>query len=223
MRSGCRWRDLDAPGLPSGVTHWRRFRLWERRSRLWRLWHQALAQLYQEKKVDLSRAAIDGTLVPSFSFRSQTGYSGKDHQTGTKVLAVTDKGGLPLSLVLSPGNYHDQPLALPAMKRLKAGRRTRPEVLLGDKGFDGTTLRRELRKRGIKVNIPERQYGKRRKRGRPPNYDKDLGKQRYVVERTNGWLKSFRRIRFRYDYSLASFRAFVLLACIVVCVRRLVV
>jgi transposase len=26
LRSGCRWRDLDRPGSPSGVTHWRRLR-----------------------------------------------------------------------------------------------------------------------------------------------------------------------------------------------------
>ena len=30
LRSGCRWRDLNVPGFPSGVTYWRRFRLWER-------------------------------------------------------------------------------------------------------------------------------------------------------------------------------------------------
>lgn len=223
LRSGCRWRDLDAPGLPSGVTHWRRFRLWEGKSKLWWLWRQLLSRLYDHQQVDLSQAAIDGTLTPSFAFKSQTGYSGKYHRTGTKLVAVTESAGLPVSLVFSAGNRHDSPLALPALKRLKVGKRTRPKVLLGDKGFDSTTLRRTLRQRGIKTNIPEREFTRRRKRGRPPNYDKELGKKRYVVERTNSWLKSFRRVRFRYDYTIASFRGFVLLACIVVCVRRLIV
>jgi len=222
LRSGCRWRDLNVPGLPSGVTHWRRFRLWERQSRLWWVWRCLLTRLYREKRIDLSRAAIDGTLVPSFSFQDKTGYSGKDQQTGTKILSVTDKEGIPLVVSLTSGNRHDTPFAIPIMRRLKVGQRTRPRILLGDKGFDSAAVRRALRKRGIKTNIPERRFRRRRKRGRPPKYDKNLGKQRYVVERTNGWLKSFRRVHFRYDYSIASFRAFVLLACIVVCVRQLI-
>ena len=30
LRSGCRWRDLDRSGSPSGVTHWRRLRYWHK-------------------------------------------------------------------------------------------------------------------------------------------------------------------------------------------------
>lgn len=116
LRSGCRWRDLDVHGFPSGVTHWRRFRLWERRSKFWWLWRHVLRQLYREKTLDLSRAAIDGTLVPSFAFREKTGYSGKDHHTGTKVLSITDRRGIPVAIVVSSGNRHDQPLARPALK-----------------------------------------------------------------------------------------------------------
>ena len=123
---------------------------------------------------------------------------------------------------LVSGNRHDSPFATPTIKRLRVGSRTRPGIILGDKGFDSVAFRRTLRKRGIKTNIPEREFQTRRKRGRPPTYDRELGKQRYVVERSNGWLKSFRRVHFRYDYTIASFRAFVLLACLVVCVRRLI-
>lgn len=28
LRWGCRWRDLDRKGFPTGVTHWRRLRFW---------------------------------------------------------------------------------------------------------------------------------------------------------------------------------------------------
>jgi len=51
--------------------------------------------LYREKKIDLSQAVLDGTLVPRFAFTDKTGYSGKDHRTGTKILSVTDKEGIP--------------------------------------------------------------------------------------------------------------------------------
>ena len=173
--------------------------------------------------IDLSRAVLDGTLIPSFSFRDKTGYSGKHHRTGTKASTLTDAQGFPLSLVLAPGERHDAPLALPTINRLRVGQRTRPDLLLADKGYDSVTIRRALRRRGIKTNIPERQFQHRRKRGRPPQYGRDIGKQRYVGERTNAWLKSYRRVHFRYDVTLVSFRAFLLLACVVICVRKLVV
>jgi hypothetical protein len=48
-----------------------------------------------------------------------------------------------------------------------------------------------------------------------------LQRKRYVVERSIGWLKGFRRLRFRVDRTAASFHAFVYLAVLVLCVRRL--
>jgi transposase len=204
------------------VTHWRRLRFWEKRSRLLRVWRQTLSLLYTAGTLNLTLSSLDGTLVPSFSFNETTGYSGRKQQTGSKLSTLTDKEGLPIALVFAPGNRHDQSLAERTMKRLKAGSRRRPDLLLADKGYDGKAFRRSLRKRGIKANIPERTFKKRRKRGRPPSYSKSLGRKRYVVERTNAWLKSFRRVHFRYDKTISSFRAFVLLACVVVCVRRLI-
>lgn len=211
------------PGFPSGVTHWRRLRYWERKSKLWILWRITLSTLFRVGLIDLSRAVLDGTLISSFSFKEKTGYSGKHHRTGTKLSCLTDAQGLPLSILFASGNRHDAPLALPTIRRLKVGQHTRPGIILADKGYDGADLRRTLLHRGIRTNIPERQFQRRRKRGRPPAYDRTLGKQRYVVERTNGWLKSFRRLRFRYDYTMASFRGLVLLACLVIGVRKLVV
>jgi transposase len=51
--------------------------------------------------------------------------------------------------------------------------------------------------------------------------DAALQRKRYVVERTLGWLKGFRRLRYRVDRTAASFQAFVYLAILVLCVRRL--
>lgn len=223
LRSGQRWRDLDLPGYPSGVTHWRRLRFWERKSLLWRVWRKTLSLLFRSGLLTFARVILDGTLIPSFSFKDTTGYSGKHHRVGTKVVTLVTEDGIPLTVTFASGQRHDLPLARPTLRRLRVGRRTRPDLLLGDKGFDDTAFRRDLRRRHIRTNIPERQYQHRRKRGRPPTYDKNLGKERYVVERTNGWLKSFRRIHFRYDVSLASFRAFFLVECIVVGVRKLIV
>jgi transposase len=55
-------------------------------------------------------------------------------------------------------------------------------------------------------------------------YAKDVGLQRkrYVVERTPGWLKGFRRLRYRVDRTAVSIHAFVYLAVLVLCARPLV-
>ena len=76
LRSGCRWRDLDRPGSPSGVTHWRRLSYWHRRRGYRRVWHSLLNFLVQDKRLDRSLVSLDGTLIPSQEFLEQMGYSG---------------------------------------------------------------------------------------------------------------------------------------------------
>src|SRR5215213_11421539 len=61
LRSGCRWRDLDRPGFPSGVTHWRRLRYWYRRPGYRRVWRTLLNLLAQCKRLDRSLVSLDGT------------------------------------------------------------------------------------------------------------------------------------------------------------------
>ena len=221
LRSGSRWRDLDHPGFPSGVTHWRRLRFWQEKACLWPIWKLLLKLLAGKHQINLEAVKLDGTLVSSYRFQSCTGYSGRHNRTGVKVSAAVDANGLPLAVKLAAGNTADVDLAAATIQKIKVGHKTRPKIVLADKGYDSTRFRRGLRKRGIKANIPERVYGHRRKIGRPPNYDPVLGKSRYSVERTNAWMKSFRRIHFRYDRTLPMFKAFVQLACIVILVRRL--
>lgn len=171
----------------------------------------------------LATAALDGSLVPSYQFSQTTGYSGRHHHTGVKVSSIVEGNGLPLGIVLAPGNIHDVDLAVATVGRVKVGRKTRPGMVLADKGYDSRSFRRSLHCRGIRANIPERTFRRRKKRGRPPKYSKYLGRKRYTVERTNAWWKSFRRLHFRFDRYLSSFEALFILGAIVICVRRLVV
>lgn len=205
------------------MTHWRRLRFWQEHSGLGGVWYWLLSQLARRKQVKMNTAAIDGSLVPSFRFSQTTGYSGRHHRTGVKVSSIVEGDGLPLGVILAPGNIHDLDLAAATIRRVKVGRKTRPGMILADRGYDSRRFRKSLRKRGIKANIPERKFGRRKKRGRPPKYSTHLGKKRYTVERTNAWWKSFRRLHFRFDRSISSFEALFTLGAIVLCVRRLVI
>src|SRR5215211_4084362 len=110
LRSGCRWRDLDRPGHPSGITHWRRLRCWHRRTGYRKVWHSLLNFLVQSKRPDRSLVSLDGTLILSQEFTEQTGYSGKHRLVGTKLSLLVDRAGTPIAISVGPGNYHDEAL-----------------------------------------------------------------------------------------------------------------
>lgn len=216
LRSGMRWRDLDDPRFASGVTHWRRLRLWSKNLGLKNTLNLILKQLNNKKIINLNFASIDGSLVPSFEFQDTTGFSGKHHQTGTKLSNLVDFLGTPLNTIFAPGNYHDLPLALPTIANNPVGK---PNTILADKGYDSDKFKLKLKHLGINPNIPQKNIKNRKP---DKNYNTPLGKLRFKIERTNAWIKSFRRIHFRFDYSLISFSAFVYLALIVICIRKLI-
>ena len=48
-----------------------------------------------------------------------------------------------------------------------------------------------------------------------------LGRHRWVVERTLGWLLSYKRLALRYDRTALTITALARLAVILICARRL--
>lgn len=229
LRSGSRWRDLDRKDLPSGVTHWRRLRYWEEKNGFEDLWVYILELLLKEGKLILKTSSIDGTLIPSFAFKDTTSYSGKHHKTGTKVSVVVDEIGIPLSKLTDIGSAHDGPLAIPTIQRIPTKLLKLIELMLGDKGYDDAKIRIFLHSIDIKSDIPQRELPItwREKimlaaKGELIQRREQSNSKRFVVERTNAWTKSFRRLRFRFDYSLLSFTAFLNLAFVVICVRKLI-
>src|SRR5215208_3451678 len=233
LRSGCRWRDLDRSGSPSGVTHWRRLRYWHKRKGYRQVWRTLLNLLAQCKRLDRSLVSLDGTLIPSQEFTEQTGYSGKHRTVGTKLSLLVDRAGTPLAISVAPGNYHDTPLGvitlanifkpLPILRDiLPQLAKTSEPTLLADKGYDSLRFRQFVQDHGYRPLIPTRScIPTEQTAGELYARDILLQRKRYVVERTLGWLKGFRRLRYRVDRTAASFQAFVYLAVLVLCVRRL--
>lgn len=223
LRSGCRWRDLDLPDYPDGVTHWRRLRFWRKKKGLTHVWNLLLRQLEQQKKLQKERLSIDGSLIQSFAFRDTTGFSGKHYRTGTKISTLVDGSGTPLSICFAQGNRHDLILAPQTLLEMNFAHSKLPITsLLADKGYDSKAFRKFSLTQKFVPYIPKRK-GKNVRKKYQLLYltDTTLQKKRYVVEQTNAWLKSFRRLRNRFDYTLISFEAFVYLAILVICVRRL--
>ncbi|QOC94036.1 transposase [Micromonospora craniellae] len=98
---------------------------------------------------------------------------------GSKIHALSERGGLPLSVGVSAANTHDSRClesliqAIPAVRSRRGPRRRRPDKLHADKGYDYPHLRRMLRQRGIRPRIARRGI-------EPTNR---LGRHRWVIER----------------------------------------
>jgi transposase len=225
LRSGCRWRDLNLPEYPDGTTHWRRLQFWKKNRNDFRnLWKLLLRMLRDTKQLNFASVSIDGSLIQSFAFKDKTGYSGKHHRTGVKISTISEASGIPIAMVVAKGNIVDITLANSTVASIRIAKGSvLGGKILGDKGYDCLDFRRFAAHWGLIPNIPKRSCTK----GDADAtlwlymYNKIAGKKRYVIERTNAWLKSFRRVRTRFDYKAESFEAFLYLAIIVICVRRL--
>src|SRR3954470_15634723 len=117
--------------------------------------------------------AVDGEGIG----RSRGGLSSKIH------LAV-DGRGLPLAVILTPGQDGDNPQLLPLLEAIRVRRtgrgwpRSRPEAVLADKAYSHPSTRAALRSRGIRFTSPERsdqaacRAAKGSAGGRPPALDR---------------------------------------------------
>ena len=119
---------------------------------------------------------------------------------------------MPLGIVIGPGSEHDSMRLLELLGNLER----KPKEVYADAAYDTEDIRRCLLSMGIEANIPVNP--RRGRKDRP--YKLDLyRKMRSAVERFFGWLKSFRRIVIRYDRLVEMYRAFVILACIMILLR----
>lgn len=70
---------------------------------------------------------------------------------GTKIHTATDGSGIPLNIVLSPGQAHESQFALRLLdgigvQRQNGSMKRRGHAVLADKAYSGHTLRNELKK-----------------------------------------------------------------------------
>ena len=78
-------------------------------------------------------------------------------------------------------------------------------------GYDNPRVRRYLRRRGITARIAR--IGQ--------DSSQRLGRHRWVVERTIGWMLSYKRLALRYDRTALTVTALARLAITIICARRL--
>jgi transposase len=122
----------------------------------------------------------------------------------TKIHALTDARGLPVELVLTPGQAGDCPVAAQLLGHLRAD-----TIVLADKAYDADWLRRQIEAAGAAPNIPPMVH-----RRWKPCFSPALYRARNRIERFFNRIKHFRRLATRYEKHAANFLAMLKLAAI---------
>ena len=128
----------------------------------------------------------------------------------TKIHAVVDANGNPITLKLSEGQAHDGKSAADMLDSVAAG-----QTLLGDGGYDSDALRAAMAERGAWANIKPNP-----RRVNVPAFSQYLYRFRNLVERFFNKLKHFRAVATRYEKHDANYLALVKLAAIRIWLRH---
>ncbi len=113
-----------------------------------------------------------------------------------------DDDGLPIRIVLTAGQAHDQRVIPELLSGLTPGC-----DVVADRGYDGDAVLELIQQAGARAHIPS-------VRGRriPRSVDREIYRQRNLVERFFNKLKHFRRIATRFDKLARNYLAAVLMA-----------
>jgi len=160
---------------------------------------------------------------------------------GTKRHILTDKNGIPISVVISSATTHDIKLVTDVVdnavikrpssyKTKKTGRgRRKNQHLCLDKAYNSKQEEQELIKRGYVLHIPTK-----RKRDKNEKEEEDKvttqhcsnrkkhSAKRWVVERTNSWHNRFRKLFTRYEKKVENYLGLVQLSCSIIIYRKII-
>jgi transposase len=134
---------------------------------------------------------------------------------GTKLMAVADGSGLPISVHTASASPHEVTLVRQSLAQSFTDER--PEHLIGDKAYDSDPLDEELAEQGVEMIAPHRDN-----RTKAPTQDGRAlrrYKRRWKVERLFAWLQNYRRLIVRHDYKIENFLGFVHLGCILILLK----
>ena len=133
-------------------------------------------------------ARRQGDISPEESARNQAIGNSRGGRT-TKVMAVVDTTGRPVTYSLLPGNYAESP----ELENLLAAIDGKVQEVIGDKAYDTNRVRAMLSAAGITATIPPK-----RNRREKPWYDPLSYRRRHLPENHFADLKQFRGLATRY-------------------------
>jgi transposase len=213
LRTGAPWADLPE-GYPSFQTCHRRFQQWVRSGVMKEILEALASHLKLRGAIDVREAFIDASFVPAKKGGFKVGKTKRGK--GTKIMAVADCHGLPVSICVESATPHEVKLATSTLVQMVIP--DAPRNLIGDNAYDSDQLDAELRHYGIEVIAPHRSNRriKTQDKRRLRRY-----RRRWKIERLFAWLQNFRRLVVRYERHAENFLGMLQLACCLILLRHL--
>jgi transposase len=156
---------------------------------------------------------------------------------GTKRHVLTDKNGIPLSVIITSANSHDikaitdvidnavlnRPSNVSFTKKKTMRKHHQQQHLCLDRAYSSELLENEIIRRGYVPHIP---YKRKRGQNKEDNtYQKRYfpsKNKRWVVERTNSWHNRFRKLFTRYEKKAKNYLGLVQLSCSIIIYRKII-
>lgn len=218
LKTGIPWNDRPCEmGCGSGRSGLRRLHEWQEAGVRFNLHRLLLGELESTRKIDRSRAAVDGTSARAFGGVGGSGKNPTDRgRPGVKQHLPVDGHGIPPAVDVTPANANEITERLPpidAAGPLDDGGEPRrfPGAVYADRAYDSEPHRRALRRRGIVPHPAERNT----------EHGSGLGKYRWMVGRTISRLHGFRKLELVTEKTRDMQYACINLAASLICLRFL--
>ena len=221
--TGCRWCDLplEDKWAKKSTAH-RYLKKWGESGILEEVLSCCVSEGDRKNLTNWEYGAVDGSFAAGKGGGEGVDYGGKGK--GVLIHAMTEANGLPVAVIVTPASGGERAQVGPLLDKIKVknGRPGRPrkrfKTLAADKGYDGKKLRAQIRERGIRPQIPKRQWPNKKHIGRP--LEKKV--PRYQQERTFAWLqRKYRRVVVRWERLSSCFNAFVFMGVIHIWITRI--
>ncbi len=207
VEGGRSWSDLaEIYGNYDSIR--RRFARWSKNGNIRKIF--SALSLKAKKR---SAAMVDSTTIKAHRTSASLKSDGKAREIGrsaggltTKIHFLANIEKIPLDFSLSGGQVHDAK----GCEELIHKNISRFKTLLTDKAYDSDKLRSYLRAAGKKICIPPKCNRKHH-----DDYDRDLYKDRSIIENMFSWIKDWKGIALRCCRSAHMFDSSVCLALMV--------
>lgn len=220
LRTGIQWNALPRE-IGASTTVYDRFRAWERAGVFERLWAAGLQEFDELVGIDWEWQSMDGAMTKAPFGGDATGPNPTDRaKKGTKRSMLCEGHGVPLAVVVDGANRTDMKLLAHTIEAIVIERPTptpeRPQGMCLDTGFDYAVIREQLQAYGYVAHI--RPMGEDRAQAR--RLDPSKTPRRWVVERLHSWINRSRRLLVRWEKLATTYRAFLHLACALICFQQ---
>lgn len=158
------------------------------------------------------------------------GYDGNKKVAGIKRIIITNQFGEIVYCKIFPANVNDSKILSLTLQNLPYQHDR--IVILADRGFIGTKLQAECNELNIHFTPMKRKLHQDKSEHRiakailkeekelVSNFNKQISKKRFVVERSFAWLQNFRLLNLNYERKSETHEAMVLLASVCLKVKR---